>query len=136
MGPNASLRMTSALRILKYLGLYLMAALYIFAGVMHFVNPGFFLKIVPPYLPFHLALVYISGVAEIILGVALLIPRTRQLAAWGVIALLIAVFPANIYHYTSGGAGMDIPESVLLLRLFIQGLLIAWAWVYTRPLKR
>lgn len=128
--------MTSALRFLKYLGLYLMAALYIFAGVMHFVNPDFFLKIVPPYLPFHLALVYLSGVAEIILGIALLIPCTRRLAAWGVIALLIAVFPANIYHYTSGGAGMDIPESVLLVRLFIQGLLIAWAWVYTRPLKR
>ncbi len=136
MRPDASLRMTSALRTVKLIGLYLMAALYIFAGVMHFVDPEFFLKIVPPYLPFHLALVYLSGVAEIILGIALLIPRTRQLAAWGVIVLLIAVFPANVYHYTSGGAGMAIPESMLILRLFIQGLLVAWAWVYTRPLRR
>ena len=109
-----------------------MAALYIFAGVMHFVNPGFFLKIVPPYLPFPEALVYISGVAEIVLGVGLLIPQYRRLAAWGVILLLIAVFPANIHHYTSGGAGMDIPESLLIVRLLFQGVLIAWAYVYTR----
>lgn len=125
-------RLESPMAILKTAGLYLMAALYIFAGVMHFVDPGFFLKIVPPYLPFPEALVYISGVAEIVLGVGLLIPQYRRLAAWGVILLLIAVFPANIYHYTSGGAGMDIPESMLIVRLLFQGVLIAWAYVYTR----
>ncbi|MCR9145205.1 MAG: DoxX family protein [bacterium] len=118
--------------LLKQIGMYVMAAFYGFAGVMHFVNPEFFLKIVPPYLPFPLALVYLSGVAEIVLAIGLVIPRFRRLAAWGVILLLIAVFPANVYHYTSGGAGMDIPESMLIVRLLLQGVLIAWAYVYTR----
>lgn len=118
--------------LLKKIGLYIMAALYTLAGVMHFVNPDFFLKIVPPYLPFHHALVYISGVAEIVLGIALLIPKYRRLAAWGVILLLIAVFPANVYQYTSGGAGMEVSEVMLIGRLFMQGVLIAWAYVYTR----
>ena len=118
--------------MLKKIGLYLMAALYTTAGIMHFVNPEFFLKIVPPYLPWPLALVYISGVAEIILGIALCIPATRRFAAFGVILLLVAVFPANVYHYTSGGAGMEISEGLLIARLFLQGVLIAWAYVYTR----
>jgi uncharacterized membrane protein len=85
--------------ILRMISRWLLAALMIGAGVMHFVNPGFFLKIMPPYLPYHLELVYFSGVCEIVLGILLLIPRYRRLAGWGIIALLIAVFPANIYVY-------------------------------------
>ena len=74
-----------------------MAAFYIVAGVNHFRAPEFYVAIMPPYLPWHLELVYLSGVAEIVCGVGLLIPRTRVLAAWATIALLIAVFPANIH---------------------------------------
>jgi len=76
-------------------------------------------------------LVYLSGVVEIILGIALIPEATRSLAAWGVIALLLAVFPANIYHFTSKGAGMKIPMWLLTIRLPIQFALMAWAWWYT-----
>ncbi len=110
----------------------LFAALFIFAGIMHFANEGFFLRIMPPYLPWHRELVYISGIAEIVLGVALLIPRFQRLAAWGIIALLIAVFPANIHVYMNQQI-IPAPASVHTLRLIVQGVLIAWAWSYTRP---
>ncbi len=111
--------------------LYIMAGFYTYAGIMHFVNPKFFLRIIPPYLPYHKALNYISGAAEIILGISLLIPSFRSWAAWGVIALLIAVFPANIYHLQSKGAGMKLPIWALWLRLPLQGVLIYWAYCYT-----
>ena len=74
---------------------WLLALLMLFAGVMHFVSQGFFLKIMPPYLPLHLELVYLSGVFEVGLGICLLIPRFSRYAAWGIIALLIVVFPAQ-----------------------------------------
>lgn len=107
----------------------------IVAGMMHFVNSEFFLKIVPPYLPLHKELVLLSGVCEILLGVLLLVPRYSRLAAWGIIALLIAVFPANVYLYQN----QDIlPASPIihLLRLPLQGVLIIWAYWYTRPAEK
>ena len=125
---------SAPMTLLKRVGLYVMAGLYALAGVMHFVNTEFFLQIMPPYLPWHLFLVYLSGVIEIVLAIGLVISRTRRLAAWGVIALLIAVFPANIYHFTSGGAGMDIPQWTLAVRLALQFVLIAWAYVYTKKI--
>ena len=78
---------------------YVLAIFMIGAGTMHFVNPGFFLKIMPPYLPLHEELVLMSGVFEVLLGALLLIPQCSRLSAWGIIALLIAVFPANLYLY-------------------------------------
>ena len=111
---------------------YLLAILMIAAGTMHFVNSEFFLKIVPPYLPLHKELVLLSGASEILLGVLLLVPRYSRLAAWGIIALLIAVFPANVYLYQN----QDIlPASPIihLLRLPLQGLFILWAFWHTRP---
>ncbi len=116
-----------------------MAALYIVAGVMHFVVPELYVQIVPPFFPGRLALVYLSGLAEIALGLGLLHPRTRRLAAWGIVALLIAIFPANVYMATSGvvieGApgGGDPSELVRWGRLPIQVVLVVWAWWYTRP---
>jgi uncharacterized membrane protein len=77
--------------------LVLAAIFYIGAGINHFVHPVFYLKIMPPYIPWHLAMVQISGVAEVAGGVGLLIPSMRRAAAWGLVALLIAVFPANVY---------------------------------------
>jgi uncharacterized membrane protein len=111
---------------------YLLAILMIAAGTMHFVNSEFFLKIVPPYLPLHKELVLLSGASEILLGALLLVPRHSRLAAWGIIALLIAVFPANVYLYQN----QDIlPASPIihLLRLPLQGLFILWAFWHTRP---
>ena len=75
----------------------LIGASFVWIGVLHFADPTPFVSIMPPYLPWHLELVYVSGVFEIIGGLGLIYPRTRRLAAWGLVALLIAVYPANIH---------------------------------------
>lgn len=116
---------------LKTISLYAMGAFFIAAGIGHFIFTKFFLRIMPPYIPWHKAVVYLSGLVEIGLGALLFIPEFRSWAAWGVIALLVAVFPANLYHYTSGGAGMRIPGWALLLRLPLQAVLIGWAYWHT-----
>jgi uncharacterized membrane protein len=112
--------------------LWLMAAFYVVAGVNHFVSPEFYLPMMPDYLPWHLALIYISGVAEIALGIAVLIPRLRVLAAWGIIALLVAVFPANLYAAMHQIPLMGNEPIWNWVRLPFQALFIAWAWWYTR----
>ena len=111
---------------------YLLAIFMIGAGTLHFVRPGFYLKIVPPYLPLHLELVYLSGFFEIALGLLLLVPRFSRLAAWGIIALLIAVFPANIFLYEHQELVPASPTAHLL-RLPLQGVFILWAFWHTRP---
>jgi len=107
------------------------AALFVLGGAGHFVAPDFYLRIMPPYLPYHRALVFVSGVFEIALGVLLLFPRFSKLAAWGLIALLIAVFPANIYVYQNQQM-FALHPLLPLLRLPMQGVLILWAFAYTR----
>ena len=127
--------MSTAKRVL----LGLLGVFYVGAGVSHFTQTDFFVEIVPPYLPAPLTLVYVSGAAEIALGVLVLLPPTRRLAAWGLIALLIAVFPANVHmalhdvHPAHAPAWMRDPSPLALwLRLPVQGVLVAWAWWYTR----
>lgn len=112
---------------------YLLAVLFIAAGINHFANPEFYLKMMPPYLPWHLALVYISGVAEIALGALVFWPRFTELAGWGLIALLLAVFPANVYMAQNPHLFPDISATALLIRLPIQLLLIWWARWATKP---
>lgn len=114
----------------------LFAAFFIFAGVGHFKNRGFFIAIVPPYLPWPAALVYISGVAEILLGTLLMLPWTAGFAGWGLIALLIAVFPANVHMAVNHHLYPAISPTVLWIRLPLQGVLIALAYWYARPLGR
>ncbi|CAH0334949.1 DoxX family protein [Flavobacterium sp. CHNK8] len=111
--------------------LYGMAFIYFIAGINHFRNPRLYLKIIPPYFPNPKALNAISGVAEIILGIALCIPQLSNAAAWGVIALLIAIFPTHIYMYFDPKASMGLPKWVLFLRLPLQFALIFWAYQYT-----
>lgn len=123
------------MKILKLSLKILMAVLFVAAGVNHFLNPQFYLKIIPPYLPWHEALNYISGACEIILGIMLLIPRWTRLAAWGIIALLIAVYPANIYMAMNPQVFPDVKPIVSLIRLPFQFLFIAWAYWFTRPDK-
>jgi uncharacterized membrane protein len=120
------------MRTVKTLTRFLFGLLFIGAGVMHFVRPGFYLKIMPDYLPLHLELVYLSGVFEIGLGALLLVRRWSRLAAWGLILLLIAIFPANIYAYQHQDV-VPAPPLLHLLRLPLQGVLILWAYWYTRP---
>lgn len=121
---------------IKTVLLYVMAAFYIFAGYNHLANPEFYLAIMPPNLPEPELLNVLSGLAEIVLGVFLLEPRTRALAAWGTIALLVAVFPANVYAATAN-IGPDGPGSgagmANWIRLPFQIVFIAWAWWYTLP---
>lgn len=107
----------------------------VFAGVSHFTNFPFFVAIVPPFLPWPAALVYVSGVAEILGGVGLVVPRTRRAAAWGLIALYVAVFPANIYMAVNNvqPGDMDVNPLMLWLRLPMQAIPIAWAYWMTRP---
>ncbi|NJO47963.1 MAG: hypothetical protein HC835_21505 [Oscillatoriales cyanobacterium RM2_1_1] len=103
-------------------------------GIIHFVKPAPFIKIVPPIFPNHEALVYISGFFEILGGIGLLIPYVSVAAAWGLIALFIAVFPANIYMTIHNIELEGIPHNQLLYlaRLPFQAVLIAWAWWYTK----
>ena len=119
----------------KVILLYLMAAFYVLAGVNHFRVPEFYVAIMPPYLPWHLELVYLSGVAEILCGAGLLIPRTRVLAAWATIALLLAIYPANIHVALNDVPMAGRSEGLGIwnwVRLPFQFVLIAWAWWYTR----
>ena len=111
----------------------LFAAFFVVAGVTHFTNRDFFMSIVPPYLPWPEMLVSVSGVVEIVLGVMLLIPATMRLAAWGLIALLIAVFPANLHMAMNPQLYPDVSMAVLLIRLPLQGVMVAIAYWFTRP---
>ena len=114
--------------------LWLMALFYVAGGVNHFADPDFYMPLMPPYLPWHLELIYLSGVAEILLGVAVLVPSLRAMAAWGLIALLVAVFPANLHMALNNVVlpGLeDVPAVFRWVRLPLQGLFIAWAWWYT-----
>lgn len=115
---------------MDHLSLYLMAALYVLAGLSHFRNPRFFLKMMPPWVPAHKFVVAASGVVEIALGLLLLWPAARPFAAWGIMALLVMIFPANIYMLTSGKFGR-IPKWILWLRLPLQAVLLWWAYGFT-----
>ena len=109
----------------------------IIIGVAHFIRAEQFAKIVPPVFPIYPS-VYISGVFEILGGIGLLIPSVSVAAAWGLIALFIAVFPANIYMVLHNITLDGVPQSQLLYwgRLPLQAVLIAWAWWYTKHPKQ
>jgi uncharacterized membrane protein len=113
----------------------ILAVFMIFAGMLHFVRPAPFVGIVPAYLPAPLLLVHVSGVAEIAGGLGLLVARTRRAAAWGLIALYVAVFPANInqavHHIPFGDK--PVPELYLWLRLPFQLVFISLAYWFARP---
>ncbi|WP_218143672.1 DoxX family protein [Halohasta litchfieldiae] len=130
--------MTDVLDRVKRPLLYVLGPAFVVAGVLHFVVPELYVQIIPPIFPAPLFLVYLSGVAEIAVGIGLLIPRTQQLAAWSTVALLIAIFPANVYMATHGvvidgmPGGGNPSELVRWGRLPLQGVLILWALWYTR----
>lgn len=111
--------------------LYLMAFLYIFAGINHFRKPGMYIKIIPPVFTNPKLLNILSGAAEIILGILLLFPFAKHFAAWGIIALLVAVFPANLYMFQNKKASFGLPKWILFVRLPLQIVLIYWAYQYT-----
>jgi uncharacterized membrane protein len=98
-------------------------------GINHFVNDHLFVRMMPGYLPWHLELVWWSGIAEIVLGLAVIPQRTRRIAGWGLLALLVAVFPANLEMALHPDRWPELPELALWLRLPFQPLLLWWVWV-------
>jgi uncharacterized membrane protein len=115
----------------------LLAAFFVFAGTMHFVIPRSYEAIMPPYLPRHREAVAVSGVAEIAGGLMVIHPRTRPLAGAWLVALLAAVFPANVHMalHPEQVRGLDpkrVPRWALWARLALQPLIMLWAWRATR----
>src|SRR5262249_17312208 len=125
----------AGMSIAKRVLLYVQAGFYLLASVPHFLAPGAYLPMMPDYLPAHAELVFLSGVAEALCGLGLLLPPPPRLAAWATIALLIAIFPANIHvalHDVPLFGAKEGAGALNWLRLPLQGVLIAWAWWYTR----
>ena len=118
----------------KKMTIYFMSAGYIYIGIRHFIDPDFFLAIMPDYLPLHLEAVYLSGFFEILLGGMLLFKKYRKVAGWGLIALLIAVFPANIYLAQNEVAQqtLNISQTTAIVRLPFQALFIGLAYWHTK----
>lgn len=116
---------------MKTFSKYLLALFLVVAGTLHFILPDVYLKIMPPYMPWPLELVYLSGAIEILLGLLLLVPSCSRWAAWGIIFLLIAVFPANLYLYQHQEI-MPGPPLLHLLRLLLQAAFILWAFWHTK----
>ncbi len=122
------------MKVFKLFTILLMSIFYVRIGVHHFLDPEYFLNIMPPFLPYHLELVYISGFFEILLGLLLIFPKYRFYASWGLIILLIAVFPANIYLAQSEIAqqGLDVSKEVAIWRLPFQALFIGLAYWHSK----
>ncbi len=120
------------MRNVKLILKWLLAIGFVLAGIYHFLNPTFYLKMMPPVLPAPLFLIYLSGVFEIALGILLLISKFTHFAAWGLIALLIAVFPANVYMAMNPQVFPEFSSTALYLRLPLQLVLIALMFWFTR----
>lgn len=112
------------------IGLYVMAAIYTVAGCMHFIKPKMYLRIMPRYLSNHKALVFWSGIAEILLGVGLCIPILKIISIYGIIAMLAVFLLVHFYMLSSKKASAGIPKWILILRLPMQFGLMYWAWMY------
>ena len=103
---------------------------FIITGVLHFLQPGVFLKIMPQWVPWHRFMIYFSGFLEVLFGVMLLIPGLSAAGAWGLILVLVGVFPANIHMALHAEQFPVIPVWLLWMRLPLQFVLIGWAWMY------
>ena len=117
---------------IKYFSMIVMGIFYISIGVSHFTSPIWYVKIVPPYLPYKLELVYISGLFEILFGGMLFFKKTRFLAGWGLILLLIAVYPANIYLAQTNGAAMNTTPLIAWGRLPVQFIFVGLAYWHSK----
>jgi len=134
MGFLQAVRLVRAKVIFRWLFTVIMVG----AGLNHFLSPATYIAMMPEALPAHRELVYLSGIAEIAGGLGLILPATRKLAAWGLILLFLAVFPANLNMALNGLPLGDsqIPAWALWARLPLQLVFIAWAWWFTRDDKR
>lgn len=112
------------------LSLYLMSILYVFGGFMHFVKPKIYLRIMPRSIPKPLIMVYLSGIAEIILGVGALFKETRNVALIGIILMLTLFLWVHFYMLSGEKEAAGIPKIILYIRIPLQFLLIYWAYSY------
>ncbi len=117
---------------MNLLFLYIMSAGYVIAGIFHFTHPSAYKKIMPPWLRYHLPLVYLSGACESIFGLLLIPESTRPAAAWLIIAMLVAIFPANIQMMLNFSKRRNGWFWLTIARLPLQVVLIWWAWIYTQ----
>ena len=115
---------------LRDLSLWALALFFVAGGINHFRSPEFYLSMMPPWLPAHLLLVQVSGVCEVLGGIGVLVPATRVVAGWGLVALLVAVFPANLQMalHPEAHVARGMPLWGLYLRLPLQAVFIAWVW--------
>ena len=122
------------MKLFKTITIYIMSFGYTYVGVRHFIDPDFFLAIMPNYLTFHLEFVYLSGIAEVVLGLMLLSKKTRKTGAIGLIILLILVFPANIHLVQSelSQSILGVTKSQSIYRLPFQGLFILIAYWHSK----
>ena len=114
--------------LVKGISIYVMGIFYIIVGIKHFQDPSWFVQIVPPILPYKYELVYISGFFEVLLGILLMIPRFQSIAAKGLMALLICVYPANIYLAQTNGVALGISPLIAWSRLPFQFVFIGLAY--------
>ena len=114
--------------LVKGISVYVMGIFYIIVGIKHFQDPSWFVQIVPPILPFKYELVYISGFFEILLGILLMIPKFQSIAAKGLMALLICVYPANIYLAQTNGVALGVSPLIAWGRLPFQFVFIGLAY--------
>ena len=118
--------------VIKTVFRVLLGLVFVGSGVLHFANAPFYVAMMPPYIPFPELMVQLSGVAELVLGVAVIAPKTSRWGAMGLIALLIAVFPANLNMALHSEQFPDFSPTMLYVRLPFQAVFIAWSWVYAR----
>ena len=122
--------------MLRKIGFYALVVFYVAAGVNHFIDPQFYIDLIPPYLPWPEKINIISGVIEIVLGLLLLIPEFRKRAVWGIVLMLIAFIPSHVYFIQIGSCvegGLCTSEIIGWLRLvIIHPLLIFWVWSYRK----
>jgi uncharacterized membrane protein len=111
----------------KY-SLYVISFFFIAVGISHFTHTDFFMPLMPPYIPWHLEMIQLSGICEIFGGLGVLFPSTRRIAGWGLMALLVAVFPANLYTAQHPEVFEGVPTWLIYVRLPIQALLLYWVW--------
>lgn len=120
------------LKVARYIGLAVVFAWFMLGGISHFTNPDFFVAIMPPYLPWHLEIVYLSGALEILFAALLLLPSRRELAGNLLILLTLAVTPANVHMWLNPHLFPDVEPLFLTIRLVVQVALLALIWWSTR----
>ena len=116
----------------KFITVLIMSCFYMNVGVKHFIEPEWFLQIMPPNFPHHIEAVYWSGFFELLFGFLLINPKTRQLAGWGIIFVMITVFPANLYLAVTDGAAMNISKELAWGRLPFQYMFIGLAFWHAK----